>query len=356
MRKNDVTKLINAWQERNIISVEQADIMRNDVNDEVSHRSGNLFTTMVMYIGATALSLGVLLFIASNWEHLTKGMKVFMALALPISLLSFAYWQLCIKQSTKLLGRAMSIVGLAAIGGSFAIVGQIYHIEANMTTFFASWTAFATPFAFMFRRVEHSIAFLALVSATFWLWFFEVFIKSVDGAIEDSTLIMITTVTGFLYAGVMYLGGAYFRNQIGMEEFFRVFRLLSAVVVLAIAFVMTFDEYAKVLMDSGYYGTEWILPAIIFNLMFIGLMMFVIVKAIKHEEYHLAFTTIRLFALYFLVKYFVLFNKMLDTSVLFIVGGILFIAGGIWLERNKDRLQAYMKQVQESSRSSIDVI
>ena len=94
MKKRDLDALIQKWATSGAITSEQAAFMRDEVATFTSERSGDTFIKAIMYIGATALSLGCLLLVASNWEHLTKTMKLVLTLLMPVVPLAYAYWQL----------------------------------------------------------------------------------------------------------------------------------------------------------------------------------------------------------------------------------------------------------------------
>ena len=94
-------------------------------------------------------------------------------------------------------------------------------------------------------------------------------------------------------------------------------------------------------------GNNWEVASLFFNLFFIGFLVFAILRSVKFEEYNFAFSLVRLFALYLLVKYFTLFFDMFDTGLFFMIGGALFITGGWYMEKNRERLTEFMKHKHE---------
>ena len=107
----------------------------------------------------------------------------------------------------------------------------------------------------------------------------------------------------------------------------------------------TFEFYARLVTDTSYRGSEWVPLSIIFNLLFIGFLVFVLVQAIKYQEERLVYGAVRMMFIYVIVKYYTLFSGILDTGLLFVVGGIIFIAGAWYLEKNKQKLMMLVKQL-----------
>jgi uncharacterized membrane protein len=88
---------------------------------------------------------------------------------------------------------------------------------------------------------------------------------------------------------------------------------------------------------------SWMPFSIGLNVLFIGFLVFVLLKAFSYEENGLGFWVVRIFALYLLTKYVTLFSEMLDTGFFLIGGGLLFIGGAWFLEKNKANLIYLMK-------------
>ena len=315
--------------------------MITDVATVTSERSGHKFISAVMYIGATALSLGALLLIASNWSGLSKGIKLILTLLLPILPICFAYWQLIVKGEDRVLARAANILGLALVGGSLTLIGQIYNLDSNMVTFLWTWALLTTPFVFVFKKKENVLFSAVMIGAALLFSIFDFLNASY---MDESTGILLLTIAGLFYAYILYAIGGALRHVVSWSESGRLLRIGAGGLATAILFVMTFEWYAQMVVGSTYNNPgSWQLFSVALNLLFIGFLVFALVRSIKYEEYSFAFSIVRMFGLYLLVKYFTLFYSMLDTGLFFIVGGVLFITGGWLLEKKKDLLISYMR-------------
>jgi len=341
MKKEEIKTLIASWLKTNIINQEQATYMIADVTKVTSEKSGNKFISAVMYIGATALSMGALLLIASNWSGFSKSFKLILAILLPIIPITFAYWKIIVEGKESVLGRSASILGMALVGGSLALIGQIYNLESNMVNFLWTWALLTTPFIFVFKKKEN-VLFSALLLGPTLFWTIVQVVE--NNLVEESFGVILMTAVSLGYSLFLYLVGSAMRNSTEWIESGRMLRISGASLASVTFFIMTFEFYARSIIGGNYRSPgNWEIISVVFNLLFIGYLIFAIARSVKFEEYSFAFSLVRLFALYLLVKYFTLFYSMFDTGLFFIIGGVLFIAGGLFLEKKKDLLVSYMK-------------
>jgi uncharacterized membrane protein len=312
-----------------------------DVSAVTSEKSGHKFISAIMYIGSTGLSLGALLLIASNWAGLSKVVKLILALLLPILPICFAYWQLNVRNESKVIGRVANILGLALVGGSLSLIGQTYNLESNTITLLWTWALLTALFVFVFKKKENVLFSAAMVGAAL---LFSIFDFLENSRMEVGTAVLLVTIASLTYAYLLYAVGSGLRYVTLWADSSRFLRIGAAGLASTVLFVMTFGWYAQTIVGHSYRNPgNWEVLSFAFNILFIGFLVFSLIRSIKFEEYSFAFSMVRLFGLYLLVKYFTLFYSMLDTGIFFIIGGVLFITGGWILEKKKDTLVAYMR-------------
>ena len=333
MRKKEFASLIAKWETEGVVTREQADYMRFEIDAVTAEQSGNRFIAIVMYIGAIALAAGALLSIASNWSWLGREVKLLLTILLPVLPLSFAYWQLEMRRQTHVLGRAANIVGVALIGGALALIGQIYNLESNMTSFLWTWSVLSIPFVFVFRKPEN--LFLSVLGVGIALVYGTIDLLST--AVDDpATIILVPTWLALGYCLLVYVVASAFRHSEAWSDGLRLLRVSSGAVAGAVPFLTTFDVYARAV--AGWDGGAWFIYSVLFNLLFIGYLLFALYRATRYEEQSFAFGILRLFGIYIVVKYITLFDSMFGTGMLFIGAGVLFIVGGWLLEKKKHLL------------------
>lgn len=338
MKQADFERLIDGWLEANVISPEQAEYMRRDLQTETSEQSGKKFIAIIATLGAAVLVAGVLLVIASNWQALGKPIQLILALLMPVGPLYAAYQLIEVKRNPTILGKVANIFGVGLIGGSLALIGQIYNLESGYTSLLWMWALLSLPFVFVFRRTENVVLTALLVGTATLAAIVEWF----DWR-EAQAFVLTLTIAALAYAAFMYLIGTSLRFSPVWSGGARGLRLMSASVASVTLFVTTFEFYARLVTDAGYRSFSWVPLSIIFNLVFIGFMVYVLIKAFRHQEERLAVSVVRTLFIYVIVKYFTLFSDMLDTGILLIFGGVLFIGGAWYLEKNKSRLLALMR-------------
>lgn len=339
MKQKDIEGLISRWQRDGVVTPEQASYMSQDLRASTSEQSGKKLITIVSLIGAAVLTSGVLLIISSNWAYLGKTIQLLLALLLPVIPLSVAYYMVEVRQSESVLSRVANVFGVGLIGGALSLIGQIYHLESGYATLMFFWLLLSLPFVFVFRRPENLSISAVLGGLAIFTWIIERFEDW--GITEQSFTITITAVL-IAYCLLLYLVGKTLKNSVVWGSGARVLRFLSTSVATVILFVTTFEFYARLVTDSGYEESGWIPLSVAFNLIFIGFLMFGLVRAIKYQKEGLVYSTVRMVFIYVIVKYFTLFSGILDTGLLFVVGGIMFIAGAWYLEKNKQKLMMLM--------------
>ncbi|MBP6881626.1 MAG: DUF2157 domain-containing protein [Candidatus Pacebacteria bacterium] len=347
MKKRDIILLADRWQASGVISQEQAAYIKNDAEQYISEASGGKFITGLMYMGAMALIGGVLLVIASHWMDFPDGFKSLIALLMPVVPLVFAYWQFFVKQEETVLARVANVAGVSLIGGSIALIEQIYHLQSSIQGMLWLWALLAIPFTFVFRRAENVLLSVILVGAALFATLVEFFDQS---DLDEGTALLLISIATLTYSYAMYAVGSGLRYVEAWRSGGRILRIGGGAIAVVTLFITTFEEYAQMVMGYRDYQEEQaMMLSIVFNLTFIGFMVFALFRSVKYEEYNFAFSVVRVAALYLFVKYVTLFSSMLDTGVFLIVGGLLFTFGARFLEKNKGKLVVFMRESRESS-------
>ena len=122
------------------------------------------FLRAVLTLGAALIGLGLILFVAANWQRIPAPAKVSGALALSLAALHGGYYCRFVNDRHQRLGAALLWIALFGIGGVIALIGQIYHVEADSYLLPLVWGALCVPVALLLR-------FPAALYATSGLWF-----------------------------------------------------------------------------------------------------------------------------------------------------------------------------------------
>lgn len=334
--QQNIGKLISHWLAKDVITAQQAEHMRADIKLDTSHRTKNRLIAALSTMGALTVGIGVILFVSSNWDVLPRVLKLFMAVALPIIPLCLAYWILLVKKAHIALGRGALIIGILLIGAAMAIIGQVYNLEPEYTRFLGFWILLALPFVLIFKRTITVVILSILTGA----WIFAFLLDHVLKGASEETIFAFTPPLYLAYAAGLYALGRFCSTKtVDWKNTGKYLRILGAKLGIIAMFVTTFSFYGEAVKDIGLNiplgGSR-----LIFNLVFIGFLIFVLVKAIRNESESVISMVFFWFGLFILVRYFDLFWKMLPTSLFFIAGGIIFMGGAFLLEKQRKKVLA----------------
>jgi len=118
----------------------------------------------VMVLGAALLGLGVILWIAANWDTLPRAGRFALLQALVVTALAGA----ALRPAQR---APLALLALLGIGGLFAYFGQTYQTGADPWQLFALWAALALPLCLAVRSdmLWAPWALVATVADSLWV-------------------------------------------------------------------------------------------------------------------------------------------------------------------------------------------
>ncbi len=122
------------------------------------------FIFMLLAVGL--FSSGVVTFIASNWELLTKFQKLYgvQTLLVVVTLLAVWIYHRESRQGSTVKSYALFFVSLIVIGALLALIGQIYQTGADPWQLFALWTLLQLPLLLCLPNIAGDLLFLATLN------------------------------------------------------------------------------------------------------------------------------------------------------------------------------------------------
>lgn len=109
------------------------------------------------------IAFGVVLWIAANWDDLGKVSRF----AIDTAVLLTAALAAALSPRLHV---PTSLIGIAAIGGLFALIGQTYQTGADPWQLFAFWAVLALPWAFAARHDAVWVLWVVVAYTAFPLW------------------------------------------------------------------------------------------------------------------------------------------------------------------------------------------
>ena len=381
------------WVAQGIVSAEQAAAIRSRYADALEERRGSA-TTALAVIGAVAVGLGVIGFVAANWDGMSHAVRLVLLTGAVAGSYASAYHLRERTGSRPRVGEALYLLGVVLFGASLFLVGQMYNVQAHDPLALLLWSGGAGATALVVR--SRAVAATAVLIFTAWVGF--EFGLALDDAGGDAFAAF--PVVAVFYGGALY--GLATAAQARIREhwfassgFPESCRGVGLPVAAAGLFVFTFSEAADELAQStegldglvlagfvllavlafagagalalshrpsGRYegaalaavlvtmlvamtaGGNGDLYALIFNVLFAAVALGVIYAGYLSDEPWLVNLGVAFVAVDLIARYFDVFWSALPRS-LGMIGAGLLVLGIAWvLERQRKRLLERMAE------------
>ncbi|MFH0876749.1 MAG: DUF2157 domain-containing protein, partial [Candidatus Omnitrophota bacterium] len=155
---------VHAWVRENIIDSGQAQrILAKYANEKEDNR----FVSSVYVLGSVLIGLGLILFVASNWQHIGKTAKITLIFSLVLGFSLAGYRLRFERNDHPKVGESLLFLGAVSFGAGLWLVAQIFQIPYNYAQNLLFWMAGILPVALLLR--SPSILVLASVLMPVWL-------------------------------------------------------------------------------------------------------------------------------------------------------------------------------------------
>lgn len=153
--EKDIPELIEAG----IITPETAQKIADYYQHKKSSSTNRLFIAFGI-LGSILVSLGIVLIIAHNWDELSRTTKTIFAF-LPLVLTQFLCAFVLLKKSNnKAWVESATTLLFFSIGACIALIGQIYHIPGNLSSFLFIWMLLGLPLIYVMRSSMAPLLYL----------------------------------------------------------------------------------------------------------------------------------------------------------------------------------------------------
>ena len=186
-----------AWVAEGLVTAEQAAAIRRRYADVREERRGSA-TTALAVIGAVAVGLGVIGFVAANWDGMSHAVRLVLLTAAVAGSYAAAYHLRERTGSRPRVGEALYLLGVLLFGASLFLVGQMYNVQAHDPLALLLWSGGATATALVVR--SRAIAATAVLIFTAWIGF--EFGLALDDAGGDAFAAF--PVVAVFYGGALY--------------------------------------------------------------------------------------------------------------------------------------------------------
>ncbi|MGO3183082.1 MAG: DUF2157 domain-containing protein [Aequorivita sp.] len=363
----DLPELLKAG----IISPETAEQIQEYYKSKGGSSSNRLFVAFGI-LGSILVGLGIILIIAHNWDELSRATKTIFAF-LPLVIGQIICGFVLLKKSNNTTWRESATVFLFfGMCACIALVGQIYHIPGNLSSFLLMWMLLCLPLVYIMK--SSTAALLYLIGITYYAvetsyfshpmsqsyiywglllavfphcyflfrnhpksnflrvenWLIPISITIVLGTLADAVSELMF-VAYFSLFGLFYLIGnnSFFKEQNLKNNPYKVIGTLGTLFLL---FTMSFDGFWSELRGEEYKLSElitvsefWVATGI--TLLALGYLFF----QQKNKPLHqlpLLSPIFLLFILIFIIGFYSSIAVILINIIILVIGILTLVEGG----------------------------
>ena len=387
-----VTREAEAWRREGIVSAEQAAAIAARYAEGARTGGRRLLAQARGLIGAILVGIGVIVFVAANWEYIPGAARLATVFLATAAAYHFGYrlrygGDGSGRGAFPGTGNALLFLGAMLFGAGVFLIAQGFHVNANAPSLLVLWAVGVLPMAYVLRAPAFAVlAALALSVALAWVPAFRI---DTFG----------TLVVGYLLFGTLLYGVGRLHDgndSAPLRPFHAAYGHLGLVLVLASLFFFTFPEFdlrrelwvdgssdallrlgllaAGALLTAGVLAARaarrrspdgvgeagamagvvvgglclllpggagdglWPLLALVANVAMLGLLVGAL--AVGYRRGHAGWINIALFffSLLVLARYFDFFWELMPRALFFVGAGVLLIVGGMALERTRRRV------------------
>lgn len=255
-------KKINKWLNDGLIDNSVAQKMLAEIKED-KIKARNIKINVTIYtIAVILIGLGVITFISANdWilQLLNSSNLLKILLMSGTTLISFwgGYKLAYEKQNFPKLGNALIVLSSLLIGGTYGLIGQIYHINANSSSLMFLWLISILPAAYLFKDYAINIISIILMILGFIFFYAEL---ALDTALIWTIFVPITLgIILYSFGNIPIVLNKY--NNFSLS-----YKTVGAVPIFVTFLILTCSVEHSYHITSGYYIFPIVL-LIIFNIL-----------------------------------------------------------------------------------------
>ncbi|MFD0678716.1 MULTISPECIES: DUF2157 domain-containing protein [unclassified Paenibacillus] len=148
------------WVENDIVTREQYNQIVS-LYDDKKHAVG-----VLPLLGSILVGLGILSFVAANWQDIPQLARLFMIAIFMIAF--YAGGETFLKKGNEKLGIALIALGLITFGSGIILTGQMFHLMAYDSTSFIVWGIAGILLTYLYRSRFLYLISLLILTLTQW--------------------------------------------------------------------------------------------------------------------------------------------------------------------------------------------
>lgn len=126
----------------------------------------NRFVVILLGLGSILLGLGVITFVAANWQAWHRELKVILLLSvfLAVNITGFYLWRRPIQRWQRRLGQGLLLLGGLILGANMALMSQMFHQSGLLYQLYLLWGLGLLAMAYGLQLTSLGILAILLIS------------------------------------------------------------------------------------------------------------------------------------------------------------------------------------------------
>jgi uncharacterized membrane protein len=158
----------NAWRASGLINDDVYDRLATQYRfDGLESEAGGSFVTILIGLGAVLIGLGILSFVAANWQALSKVARIAVLLSgfLVVNISGFYLWQ---RANSHRLGQGLLLLGAMILGADMALLAQLFQISGDGFVLFMGWAIGVLLMAYALGLTSIGVMAIGLLGCGYW--------------------------------------------------------------------------------------------------------------------------------------------------------------------------------------------
>ena len=159
------------WQAEGLISAGLYEQLSQRYQfDSLEKAASNRFVAILLGLGGILLGLGVITFVAANWQAWSREIKVTLLLSLffGTNVTGFYLWRHPLQQWQHRLGQGLLLLGALILGANLGLMSQMFHLSGPVYQLFLVWGLGVTAMAYGLRMTSLGVMAVLLVEIGYW--------------------------------------------------------------------------------------------------------------------------------------------------------------------------------------------
>ncbi len=142
--------------------------------DQLEEEAGNRFVTILTGLGFVLIGLGVLSFVAANWQYLSKTWRIVMMLTAFVAINTTGYYLWRQTAASRLgtnqrrFGEGLLLLGALLFGANTALLAQSFNIGGDVGVLLMGWSIGVLIMAYLLRMASLGVFSLVVMGLGYW--------------------------------------------------------------------------------------------------------------------------------------------------------------------------------------------